>query len=436
MNIHLVSLFHAQDAKKCGIDEILQPLVKDLKILETSGVVGPFSEVSVRGTLAQITGDNLGIHSILGFLESFSANYFCRFCLTDKSSAVFSEDDPHVTLRSPALNDQLYTSLVDDPTLTSSFGIKRKSILNTLQYFNVAENYAVDIMHDILEGVGQYEVKLLFLCLIEHFISKESLLNRLYAFDYGYLEKKNKPTHVNLDCGGNGLGLNASQTLCLVTNIPLIFGDLVPEDDLHWHLLLLLLKIINIVFSYSITEGMTVYLKHLIIEHHQLFKELYSSKNLIPTHHFMVHYPRCIQKIGPLIHIWTMRFEAKHKFFKDCVKNFKNLTLSLPKKHQFAVAYHWECFSSKAVESGPVKLCLLETLEYIEEEDLEYIAAYLHIDSQATVRLTNWVKCGVEYRVGLFVCTSTDENMPVFSKIISIILHDGKVVFVLVEHET
>ncbi|XP_076135690.1 uncharacterized protein LOC143118536 [Alosa pseudoharengus] len=183
-------------------------------------------------------------------------------------------------------------------------------------------------------------------------------------------------------------------------------------------------------------EGMTVYLKHLIIEHHQLFKELYPSKNLIPKHHFMVHYPRCIRQIGPLIHIWTMRFEAKHKFFKDCVKNFKNLTVSLAKKHQFAVAYHWECFSSKAVESGPVKLCLLETLEYIEEEDIEYIAEYLHIDSQATVRLTNWVKCGVEYRVGLFVCTSTDENMPVFSKIISIILHDGKVVFVLVEHET
>ena len=253
----------------------------------------------------------------------------------------------------------------------------------------------------------------------------------MYAFNYGYLEKKNKPTNINLDSAGHGIGLNASQTLCLITNIPLIFGDLVPEDDLHWHLLLLLLNIINIVFSYSITEGMTVYLKHLIIEHHKLFKELYPSKNLLPKHHFMVHYPRCIRKIGPLIHIWTMRFEAKHKFFKDCVKNYKNLTVSLAKKHQFAVAYHWECLTSKAVESGPVKLCLLETLEYAED-----ISAYLHIDTQATVNLTNWVNCGVEYRVGLFVCTSTDENMPVFSKLTSIILHNGKVVFVLVEHET
>ena len=245
MNIHLVSLFHAQDAKRYGIDEILQPLLKDFKILETTGIAVPFAEVSVRGTLTQITGNNLGMHSILGFVESFNATHFntCQF---------FSEDDPRLTLRSPVLNEQHYTSLVNDPTLTSSFGIKRMSILNTLQYFNVAENYAVDITHDILEGVGQYEVRLLL-------ISMEILLNRVYAFNYGYLEKKNRPTNINLDCVGHGIGLNASQThrniLGLITNTPLIFGDLVPEDDLHWHWMLLLLNIIN---SYTITEGMTM----------------------------------------------------------------------------------------------------------------------------------------------------------------------------------
>lgn len=100
---------------------------------------------------------------------------------------------------------------------------------------------------------------------------------------------------------------------------------------------------------------MTIFLKHLIVEHHIVFKELYPSKSLLPKH-FMVHYPRCIRQIGPLIHIWSMRFEAKHTFFKDCVKKFKNLTVSLANKHQFAVACHWECLSSKSVESGPVNV--------------------------------------------------------------------------------
>lgn len=84
MNIHLVSLFHSQDAKKYGIDSILKPFVDDMKVLETEGIKVPFCEMPVRGTLAQITGDNLSIHSILGFMESFSANYFCRLCLIDK----------------------------------------------------------------------------------------------------------------------------------------------------------------------------------------------------------------------------------------------------------------------------------------------------------------------------------------------------------------
>jgi len=32
-----------------------------------------------------ILGDNLGLHSILGFSESFMANFSCRFCKSNKS---------------------------------------------------------------------------------------------------------------------------------------------------------------------------------------------------------------------------------------------------------------------------------------------------------------------------------------------------------------
>lgn len=154
---------------------------------------------------------------------------------------------------------------------------------------------------------------------------------------------------------GNRLGLNASQTMCLLKNITLIFGDVVSEEDEHWNLLLLLLDIVKIIFSPSITEGVTVYLRYLIEEHHKLFKELYPTHNLIPKHHLMIHYPGVIQTIGPLIHVWTMRYEAKHTFFKSSIKNFKNVTKSLALKHQLAVAYHWESINVKGIESGPVK---------------------------------------------------------------------------------
>ena len=324
MNIHLISLFHSQDGKKYGIDRILSPLVEDMKVLE-QGMKVLFAEQPIYGTIAQITGDNLGLNGLLGYVESFSANHYCRMCLTDKTSAqtVFTQDDPRVILRTKLLNEEHYSHLIQNPGEGHCCGIKRNSILNTLTYFNICDNFVFDIMHDILEGVAQYEVKLLFFYLGANFISREGILQRVYAFNFGYLDKKNRPTRINLEQSGNGIGLNASQTLCLIRNIPLMFGDVVPEGNRHWYLLLLLLHIINILFSPSITEGMTIFLKHLIAEHHSLFKELYPLKNLIPKHHYMIHYPECIRQIGPLVHVWTMRYEAKHKFFKSSIKTLR-----------------------------------------------------------------------------------------------------------------
>lgn len=134
MNIHLISLFHSQDAKKYGIDKILAPFIDDVKVLEQSGMDVSFTEQPLYGTIAQITGDNLGLNSVLGYVESFSANCYCRMCLTDKVSAqtVFSEDDPRLKLRTKITNEEHYKYLVDNPRENSCFGIKCNSILNSL----------------------------------------------------------------------------------------------------------------------------------------------------------------------------------------------------------------------------------------------------------------------------------------------------------------
>lgn len=73
-----------------------------MKILENKGM-------PVRGTLAQIIVGNLGIYSILGFMESFSANNFCHLYLIYKvlsQDVFFSEDDPRLTLRTKTVKVQ------------------------------------------------------------------------------------------------------------------------------------------------------------------------------------------------------------------------------------------------------------------------------------------------------------------------------------------
>ena len=48
MNIHLVALFHTEDVKKYGFDPILQPLINDIKTLESHGIDLPFSTEKVH----------------------------------------------------------------------------------------------------------------------------------------------------------------------------------------------------------------------------------------------------------------------------------------------------------------------------------------------------------------------------------------------------
>ena len=187
---------------------------------------------------------------------------------------------------------------------------------------------------------------------------------------------------------------------------------------------MLLLQIANIVFSPVLTDGMTIFLKHIIVEHHQLFKRLFPAKNLLPKHHFMTHYPRCIRNIGPILHTWCMRYEAKHNFFKTQLKSFKNITKTLAKKHQRYMALNWESFSQCRLTIGPGKIVQLRELKEGPE-----IAAKLNAAMSNNVLSVKWVKhYGTEYRPGLLVCVEVADEMPVFCKIRTLIVKDEQVI--------
>lgn len=156
------------------------------------------------------TADNLACHSLCGYVESFSANRFCQFCLIDKSSSQYIFDENNTERRTK--ENYAYHVQLNDASAT---GVKHNSCLNSLQYFHVTENIGVDIMHDVLEGVAPLEVKLM----LRHFIYEEKcfsleLLNeRIAAFDYGYEnEKKNKPSAIiSLRTSENAIKQTVSQ---------------------------------------------------------------------------------------------------------------------------------------------------------------------------------------------------------------------------------
>lgn len=423
-NIHLCALFHAQDLKRYGFSEILAPVVRDIKVLEKEGIEIPLYSAHVRGSVVQVTGDNLGLHSLFGLVESFSARYCCRFCLAEKDDfqTEFSEESSKIVLRTKHTHTAHCQEMAGSQSLPYVFGVKKACLLNSLTYFHTTENFSVDVMHDILEGVGQYELKLLFLYFKEQHVTLEELNSRIQSFDYGFMERNNRPVAVNLG-ESNDLGLNAVQSWCLLRNAPLLFGDLVTPTDQHWGLLLLLLQIINIVFSPMLSQGLCVYLKHLIVDHHKLFKMLYPQKKLLPKHHFLIHYPRCIQKIGPVLHSWCMRYEAKHNFFKKQLKSFKNITKTLAKKHQHHMAWIWRSSTTfSRFDIGPGKMVCLEMLK----GGFEVVKA-MQVPSSVQVMKVKWAKHnGFIYRQHLVVCGAVECEMPLFYQIESVLIMHGK----------
>jgi len=114
-----------------------------------------------------------------------------------------------------------------------------------------------------------------------------------------------------LDKAGNNIGQRAAQSWCLTRFLPLIIGDLIVEaqDERVWQILLLLLNLMDIIFAPIISIGMAHHLRDLIIEHHEALKKCFPLQRLLPKHHFLIHYPNIIRKMGPLIYLWAMRFE-------------------------------------------------------------------------------------------------------------------------------
>lgn len=75
--------------------------------------------------------------------------------------------------------------------LVSTICVKKAFLHNTLHFLYTSDNYAGDIMHDLLEGVVQYELKLVFQYLVnQKYVSLQSLSQTIESFNYGYTEKK------------------------------------------------------------------------------------------------------------------------------------------------------------------------------------------------------------------------------------------------------
>ena len=80
--------------------------------------------------------------------------------------------------------------------LSTTYGINNKSVLCSLAYFDVCKCFPEDIMHILFEGIVPYETKIFLKYMIDErrYITLKHLNQVVDSFDFGYMNKKDRPT--------------------------------------------------------------------------------------------------------------------------------------------------------------------------------------------------------------------------------------------------
>lgn len=338
-NIYLVCLCNTDDLKSKQTDpnNIWQLIVDEIKVLETDGI--DVCGENIKGTLIHAIFDNLGANVGLGFSASFSAVKYCRICICTKSECQCATQEDQCVLRT-IKNYEESIDVIDDSesvNYNDSNGVKFYCVLSDLKYFHIVQNATVDAMHDLNEGCIPKLLNQIFsLGMKLKIFSIDELENLIKFYDYGVLSVSDVPSRI--DHNKKNMGQNAAQSMCLFRNLQFILHKWKhhPQLEKVWKCYESLLYICDVAYSYEVTELEIEKLQNAIKIHLKLFQEVFNIC-LSPKHHFLVHYPRLIREIGPVIFYNMMRFDSKHKVFKvirNKTNNFTAINKSLATQHQ------------------------------------------------------------------------------------------------------
>lgn len=355
-NIFLFLLFNSLDRQMFGNRSVFQKAIDELHYLQTEGITIKHKDGNkqVYFVLSLVVGDNLGVHSIFGFVESFNATFFCRFCLINRKCICDFLNERMCIL----CNVDNYTSLLALKDVSKS-GIVSQCVFNDLDYFHVTKNLGVDVMHDILEGVCRYDLALF----LNYFIAKKYLTlidvnTRIRSFRYSHKHNINKPVEITeQNLKNKAIIMSSAEMLLLVRHFCLIIGSFIPQEDECWQLVILLKQIIDITTSSRVHCETYHLLDTIINEYLTLLNNQFPGK-IKPKHHFLIHYARIMKLVGVLWKTNCMRYEGKHKEGKKTSQatNSRANISTIAIKHQLLLNYRlqYNISSCHLLTLGPV----------------------------------------------------------------------------------
>ena len=209
-----------------------------------------------------------------------------------------------------------------------------------------------------------------------------------------------------------------------------MIGNILPEGEPAWQVIIDLKDIVELVVAPVHTDQTIAYHEARIYDHRQRYLELFPHVKLLPKHHYLEHYPQMIRCFGPRIALWTMRFEAKHSFFKQVARHtncFKNIPRSLAIKHQFMLAYHTHSSTLKksSLEVTNVSILPVDVLH----EGVVSTLKQRYPDVTEINLAKNVSSSGIRYSEGMLIVSV--DGLPKFNEIIQLCILKEKLYFIV-----
>lgn len=222
----------------------------------------------------------------------------CRICLCHTSDYCNLFDERNCPLRTPKNYEK---SLILNNVKETR--IEEECVPNQLSFFHCIENISVDITHDVLEGVCQYDISLLLhtIIVVNKYIDLSLLNTRIKAFSYDtYDDNKIPEIPASFIAGNSKIKFSAAEMHIFIKYFGLLIGDKIPRNDKFFKLYHLLNETLKISMTKYYNISLPVYLGCLIAEYLYLRKELYPDSKPKFKHHQMIYYARVMRLMGPL----------------------------------------------------------------------------------------------------------------------------------------
>lgn len=345
-SILVLMLAKSEEIKEVGANELLRILVQDLKPYEDNGIELNGQRVFIAPVL--LMGDNLGINMNLGFPMNFSkAIYYCRFCFMKIAQCNTACKEIETFLRTEDIHKECLNNLGNP---NKNLGVMSRCDLEILKSFSVTQNFSVDIMHDLLSGIYVYGITQLI---------KKGIADKLFTlrdfntakneFDYGYKEAHYVVENITSPKSEEyTISCHAREMWCLIKFLPFILQKILPENHCLFKYGLILVDLLDICFKNCFSNADLGKLGEIVTLHNKEFLRLFNHPErprlLTAKFHFLLHYVRVVQHSGPLKHLWSMRFEAKHQHLKSQAKimySRRNICYSFAKKICFQIASNY-----------------------------------------------------------------------------------------------